>query len=97
MEIKSLLVRLEARPGKEQKVADFIRGALSLAMQEEKTVRWYALQIGPSTFGIFDTFESEEGRDAHLNGEIAKALMANAADLLVKAPEIEKVNILSYK
>jgi len=97
MEKISLLVRLEAKPGKEQQVANFIKGALSLAQQEEKTIRWYALQIGPSTFGIFDTFETEEGRNAHLGGEIAKALMANAPDLLAKAPEIEKVDILAYK
>ncbi|MGN6214440.1 putative quinol monooxygenase [Parafilimonas sp.] len=97
METISLLVRLEAKPDKEQTVAAFIKDALSLAQQEAQTIRWYALQIGPSTFGIFDTFETEEGRDAHLGGEIAKALMANAPDLLAKAPEIEKVNILAYK
>lgn len=97
MEKLSLLVRLEAKPGKEQTVAAFIKDALSLAQQEEQTIRWYALQIGPSTFGIFDTFETEEGRDAHLGGKIAEALMANAPDLLVKIPEIEKVSILAYK
>lgn len=97
METVSLLVKLEAKPGKEQTVAAFIKDALSLAQQEEQTIRWYALQIGPSTFGIFDTFETEEGRDAHLSGEIANALMANAPDLLSKAPEIEKVGILAYK
>jgi quinol monooxygenase YgiN len=97
METISLLVRLEAKPGKEQKVADFIKDALALAQEEEQTIRWYALQIGPSTFGIFDTFETEEGRDAHLGGKIAEALMANAPDLLVKIPEIEKVSILAYK
>jgi quinol monooxygenase YgiN len=97
MEKLSLLVRLEAKPGKEQTVADFIKGALALARQEAGTISWYALQIGPSTFGIFDTFETEEARDAHLGGEIAKALMANAADLLVKAPVIEKVAILASK
>ena len=82
MEKFSLLVRLEAKPGKEQQVADFIKGALPLAQQEEQTIRWYALQIGPSTFGIFDTFETEEGRNAHLGGEIAKALIANARESL---------------
>ncbi|WP_298734158.1 antibiotic biosynthesis monooxygenase [uncultured Chitinophaga sp.] len=96
MEKFSLLARLEAKPGKEQQVADFIKGALSLAQQEEQTIRWYALQIGPSTFGIFDTFETEEGREAHLGGEIAKALMAHAPELLDKT-EIEKVSILACK
>ena len=97
MEKFSLIVRLEAKPGKEQEVEDFIKGALPLANQEEGTTRWYALKIGPSTFGIFDTFETEEGRDAHLGGEIAKALMANAPALLATSPVIEKASILSYK
>jgi quinol monooxygenase YgiN len=97
MEKFSLIVRLEAKPGKEQEVEDFIKGALPLANQEEGTTRWYALKIGPSTFGIFDTFETEEGRDAHLGGEIAKALMANAPTLLATSPVIEKASILSYK
>lgn len=97
MEKFSLIVRLEAKAGKEQEVEDFIKGALPLANQEEGTTRWYALKIGPSTFGIFDTFETEEGRDAHLGGEIAKALMANAPALLATSPVIEKAGILSYK
>jgi quinol monooxygenase YgiN len=97
MEKLSLFVRLEAKPGKEQDVSDFIKGALSLANQEEGTIHWYALQIGPSTFAIFDTFETEEGRDAHLGGEIAKALMANASTLLATSPVIEKISILAYK
>ena len=97
MEKFSLIVRLEAKPGKEQEVEDFIKGALPLANQEEGTTRWYALKIGPSTFGIFDTFETEEARDAHLGGEIAKALMANAPALLATSPVIEKASILSYK
>ena len=93
----ALLVRLEAKPGKEQEVADFIKSALPLAEQEPATVSWYALQLGPSTFGIFDTFESEEGRQAHLGGEIAKALMANAPELLADPPIIEKVDLLAVK
>ena len=92
-----LLARLEAKPGKEQEVADFLKGGLALAQQEPGTVSWYALQLGPSTFGIFDTFEDEAGRDAHLSGPIAKALMANAAELLSKDPVIEKVDLLAVK
>ena len=77
-----LLVRLEARPGKEAEVATFISGALSLAQQEPATTTWFALRLGPSTFGIFDTFPNEDGRQAHLSGPIAAALMAKASELL---------------
>ncbi len=97
MEKLALLARLEAKPGKEQQVADFIKNALPLAEAEPGTVRWYALQIGPSTFGIFDTFADEVGRDAHLGGEIAKALMAHADELLTVPPVIEKVDLLAVK
>jgi quinol monooxygenase YgiN len=97
MEKLALLARLEAKPGKEKVVADFIKSALALAQQETETIRWYALQIGPSTFGVFDTFASEQGRDAHLGGEIAKALMANAAELFSADPVIEKVDLLAIK
>ena len=93
----ALLARLEAKPGKEQEVADFIKSALPLAEQEPATVSWYALQLGPSTFGIFDTFETEEGRQAHLGGEIAKALMAKAPELLAQPPVIEQVDLLAVK
>ena len=93
----ALLVRLEAKPGKEQEVADFIKSALPLAQQEPDTVSWYALQLGPSTFGIFDTFEHEEGRKAHLGGQIAQALMAKAPELLAKDPVIEQVDLLAVK
>lgn len=93
----ALLARLEARPGKEQEVADFLKSALPLAQGEPKTVSWFAWQIGPSTFGIFDTFEAENGRDAHLSGPIAIALMANADRLLARPPAIEKLDILAAK
>ena len=93
----ALLARLEAKPGKEQEVADFIKSALPLARQEAETISWYALQIGPSTFGIFDTFENEEGRKAHLSGQIAAALMAKAPELLAIDPVIEQVNLLAVK
>jgi quinol monooxygenase YgiN len=92
-----LLVRLEAKPGKEQVVADFLKSALSMAQDEPDTVTWYAIQLGPSTFGIFDTFPDDAGRQAHLNGPIAAALMANAADLLSSDPVIEMVDILAAK
>ncbi|MDN3551567.1 putative quinol monooxygenase [Mucilaginibacter aquaedulcis] len=93
----ALLARLEAKPGKEQEVADFIKSALPLAAAESQTISWYALQLGPSTFGIFDTFETEEGRQAHLGGQIAAALMAKAPELLAADPVIEKVDILAVK
>jgi len=97
MEKLALLARIEAKPGKEQQVADFLKSALPLAEAEPGTIRWYALQLGPSTFGIFDTFSDEAGRDAHLSGEIAKALMAHADELLVVPPVIEKVGLLAVK
>ncbi|KQM69265.1 antibiotic biosynthesis monooxygenase [Pedobacter sp. Leaf216] len=97
MEKLALLARLEAKAGKEQQVADFIKSALPLAEAETGTIRWYALQISPSTFGIFDTFADEAGRDAHLGGEIAKALMAHADELLATPPVIEKVALLAVK
>lgn len=97
MEKLALLARLEAKPGKEQQVAEFLKSALPLAEAEPGTIRWYTLQIGPTTFGIFDTFADEAGRDAHLNGEIAKALMAQASELLAVSPVIEKVDLLAVK
>ncbi len=96
-ENKGLLVRLEAKPGKEKELAEFIKSALPLAQQEPDTVKWYAFQIGPSTFGIFDTFESEEGRKAHLGGQIAKALMEKAPELLSTQPSIEQIDLLAVK
>ena len=92
-----LLVRLEAKPGKEQAVADFLRSGLPLAQNEPDTVTWYGIQLGPSTFGIFDTFPGNTGRQAHLSGPIAAALMANAADLLASDPVIEMVDVLAAK
>ncbi|MEO6851997.1 MAG: antibiotic biosynthesis monooxygenase [Mucilaginibacter sp.] len=97
METLALLARLEAKTGKEQEVADFLKSALPLAEAEPGTIKWYAWQISESTFGIFDTFEAEQDRDAHLNGPIAAALMANADRLLSKPPVIEKLTILASK
>ncbi len=92
-----LLVRLEAKPGKEQEVADFLKSGLSLVMDEPDTVTWYGIKIGESTFGIFDTFPDEAGRNAHLAGKVAAALMANAPELLASDPVIEKIEILASK
>ena len=93
----SLYVRLEAKPGKEQEVADFLVSALPLVNQEPDTTAWFALKMGPSTFGVFDAFPNEQGREAHLNGAVAKALMAKASELLAKSPEIHKVDVLADK
>lgn len=75
----------------------FLKNALSLAREEEDTISWYAFKIGPSTFGIFDTFNEEEGREAHLAGKIAAALMEHAGELLSAPPQIEKVQLLAVK
>jgi quinol monooxygenase YgiN len=93
----SLLARLEAKPGKEGEVEALLRSALALAIEEPNTVHWFALRLGPSTFGIFDTFPDETARQAHLDGRIAAALMAKAPELLAKPPVIEKVELLAVK
>ena len=97
MEKFALLARVEAKPGKEEAVETFLKNALPLAEAEPDTVRWYGLKINENTFGIFDTFETEDGRKAHLQGKIAEALMANAAELLAKDPLIEFVDLLAVK
>jgi len=93
----ALLGLFEAKPGKEQELEAFLKSALPLAQQETKTISWYAVKLGANRFGIFDTFADEAGRDAHLNGEIAKALMAKAGELLAVPPSIEKLDILAVK
>ncbi len=93
----ALYVRLEAKPGQERAVADFLRSALPLVEREPATTTWYAIQMGPSTFGIFDTFPDEQGREAHLSGQVASALMAKAGDLLASAPTIQKLDVLAAK
>ena len=93
----ALLARLEAKPGKENEVADLLKGALTLANAEPATTVWFALRLGPSTFGIFDAFPDEAGRQAHLAGPIAAALMAKAPELLSQAPTIERVEVLAAK
>lgn len=93
----ALWVKLEAKKGKEDAVEQFLRGGLALVQQEPDTINWYALRLGPTTFAIFDTFNDDKGRDAHLNGAVAKALMANAAELLAQPPSIEKVGVITEK
>jgi len=97
MEKFAILATLKAKPGYEKEVIEFLKSALPLANNEPETVRWYASQIGPSTFCIFDTFETTDGRMAHLNGPIAEALMANAAALLAEDPIISLGDILAVK
>jgi quinol monooxygenase YgiN len=91
------LARIVAKPGKERAVADFLISALPLADAEPDTVTWYAIQIDSNTFGVFDTFPHEQGRQAHANGPIVAALMANAAELLAEAPDIKPITILATK
>ncbi|MFT4830764.1 MAG: quinol monooxygenase YgiN [Psychroserpens sp.] len=97
MKTLGLKATLIAKPETAKEVASFIKNAVELAKKENKTITWYSFQVNETTFGIFDTFETEEGREAHLNGEIAQALMANAERLLAEPPVIEKINILSSK
>jgi quinol monooxygenase YgiN len=93
----ALLVRLEAKPGKEAALENFLKGGLPLAEEEPATTAWFALRLGPKTFGIFDAFPDEKGREAHLAGRIAKALMEKAPELLLSSPVIEKVDVLAAK
>jgi quinol monooxygenase YgiN len=92
-----ILARMEAKPGKEDEVAAFLEGALTLVNEEPDTVTWYAIRIGPSEFGIFDTFEDDSGRQAHLSGKVAEALMAKASELFARPPEIGQVDVLASK
>lgn len=93
----ALWVKLEAKPGKEAEVEKFLQGGLSIVEQEPATTTWYAIRLGASTFGIFDTFADDSGRDAHLSGQVAAALMAKASELLSKPPSIEKVDVIAAK
>jgi quinol monooxygenase YgiN len=92
-----LYVRLQAKPGKEAELQKFLAGALPLANAESQTTVWFAIKYGPATFGIFDAFADESGRKAHLTGEIAKALMAKAGELLASPPNIEQVEVMAAK
>ena len=93
----ALYVPLEAKPGKEKEVAEFLKSALPLVDAEPGTISWFAIQNGPSSFAIFDTFNDEAGRNAHLDGNVAAALMAKADELLAKPPSIHKIDILARK
>lgn len=97
MVTKALLVRLEAKPGREADVRAFLEGGLAIVNEEPATTAWFAIQMGLSTFGIFDAFPDETGRRAHLEGRVAAALMAQAAELFSEPPTIEMVDVLAAK
>jgi len=92
-----LLVRLEAKPGKEADVERFLEGGLALVNEEPDTTAWFAIRMGPSTYGIFDVFPSDAGRQAHLKGRVAEALMAQAGDLFSEPPDIGQIDVLVAK
>ena len=93
----ALFVRLEAKPGKEAEVERFLLDGLPLVQEEPGTIAWFGIRLGHSTFGIFDAFPDETGRQAHLEGKVAAALMAKAKELFAKPPEIESVDVLAAK
>ena len=93
----ALYDRLEAKPGKEKEVESFLKGGLAIVQEEPATTAWFAIRMGPATYGIFDAFPNDAGRQAHLSGRVAAALMARAADLLASPPRIEKVDVLAAK
>lgn len=97
MDTLAIWAMLEAKPGKELEVEQFLKSALPMAQAETQTTTWYALKLGPTTFGIFDTFVDQKGRDAHLSGDIAKALFAKAEELFARPPHIEQPEILAAK
>jgi len=92
-----LLVRLEAKPGKERAVADFLAAGLELTNREANTPIWFALKLSPTTFGVFDAFTSDEHRRAHLAGDMAKSLMSRVDELLASPPSVEPVDVLGMK
>lgn len=93
----ALFVKLEAKPEKADEVESFLRGGLAIVQEEPETTAWFAIRFGPTTFGIFDAFPDESGRQAHLSGRVAAALMASASELLAEPPSIEKVDVLASK
>ena len=97
MATKAIWVMLKAKPGKENDIEAFLKQGAAMSHDEPQTVTWYGVKIAPGMYGVFDTFDDEAGRDAHLNGEIAKALMANAAELFSNEIKIEKMDILADK
>ena len=92
---KQLFVKLEAKPGKENEVAKFLRDGQGLVQQEPATIAWFGIRLGPTTFAIFDAFADDARRDAHLSGKVAKALMEKAPELLAEPPKIEKADVLA--
>jgi hypothetical protein len=92
-----LLVRLDVRPGKESDVEQFLKGGLELVNQEPDTTAWFAIKMGPTTYGIFDVFPFDEGRQAHLQGRVAEALMARAQELFLTPPDIAPIDVLAAK
>jgi len=97
MVTEALFVRLEAKPGKEDAVASFLRDALPVVEGERGTEAWFAIRLGPTTFGIFDAFPDESGRQAHLAGRVAASLKAKASELFSRAPTIDKADVLAAK
>jgi len=93
----ALIAKLEAKPGKEAEVESFLKGALPLVQAVTGTIAWFAIRMGNSSFGIFDVFNDETGRQAHLTGKVAAALMAKASELSAKPPEIQKWDVLEAK
>lgn len=93
----ALIVRLEAKPGKEKEVESFLKGGLPLVEEEPATVAWFGIRLGPTTFGIFDAFPDEAGRQAHLTGKVAAALKEKASELFSQPPTIERVDVLAAK
>src|SRR6186713_1375551 len=91
----ALFVRLEAKPGQESAVESFLMSGLPLVMEEPATTAWFGIRLGPTTFAIFDAFSDDAGRDAHLSGKVAKALMEKAPELLAEPPTIEKADVLA--
>ena len=92
-----LLVTLEAKPGREADVQRFLGGGLALVNEEPETTAWFAIRMGPSSYGIFDVFPTDAGRQAHLQGRVAEALMAQAADLFAEPPDIGNLDVLAAK
>jgi len=97
MVTKALYVKLQARPGKEAEVEAFQKGGLALVEREPATATWFAMKMAPSTYGIFDAFPDEAGREAHLAGEVAKALFAKAEELLAEPPAVQQIDVLAAK
>ncbi|MER8013899.1 putative quinol monooxygenase [Streptomyces griseoluteus] len=92
-----LYVRLEAKPGKEDEVADFLRGGLALVREEPDTVAWFAVRLSATTFAIFDVFPTDSARQTHLSGRLGSALMERAGELFSEPPSVERLDVLAHK